>query len=88
MTLKPRFTLKAILVIVAALSVPVGMMSSGIVSLIILGTLIVLPVVGGCVGYVVAGWAGAGLGVSIGCSLVLVSGLLLFLFGPVSLPIY
>ena len=49
---RPQFSLRSILIIVAVLSVPLGMMVS---PQALLGVLLLLPVAGGCVGYLVGG---------------------------------
>ncbi len=55
---RPQFSLKAILVIVAVLSVPFAMfVSKGILHPI--GGIILVPTIATCAGYLVRGWYGA-----------------------------
>ena len=62
MAIQPRFTLKAILGCIAAVSVPLAMMAAGEE----FGWLILFPVAGGCVGYLAGGWGGVMTGGFIG----------------------
>jgi len=65
MSERPQFSLKAILVIIAILSVPLGMMVSEDGRNILLGMIIALPILFGCIGYLLGKWAGVMIGVLI-----------------------
>ena len=58
MSKRPQVTLKAILVIIAVLSVPLAMLGSGNRDLFTLGGLLAPPLLFGCIGYLVGGWRG------------------------------
>jgi hypothetical protein len=53
-----QFDLRALLIALAALSVPFWMMAHADVAVRFWGLVLLLPVVGGCVGFVAARWAG------------------------------
>ncbi|MBC8868009.1 MAG: hypothetical protein H8E44_01260 [Planctomycetes bacterium] len=76
MSKRPQFSLKAILVIIAVLAVPMALFATRNEQWEELGVILLFPVVGGCWGYVTAGWKGIAIGVSIGFF-----GLLFFLIG-------
>lgn len=67
-----QYSLKAILLIVAVLSMPLAMAVSGIPLLIGLGVFSAFPLVGGSIGYVIRGWDGARKGVDIGSMIIIV----------------
>jgi len=69
---RPQFSLKAILVIIAVLAVPLGMVVSGVPALVYLGGMSALPVLSGCIGYLVGGWRGLLIGMAAG-ALALIS---------------
>lgn len=72
---QPQFSLKGILAIIAALSVPLGILVSRNERWEVLGVTLVFPVVGGCWGYLTRGRKGFVIGVTIG-----LVGSLFFLF--------
>ncbi len=77
MSKRPQFSLKAILVIIAVLAVPLGMLASGQWLLVRLAVCLACPTVGACAGYLCGGAKGASKGALIGLIiLVLVSCLL------------
>ena len=51
MSKRPQFSLKAILVIITVLAVPLGMMVSGVHDLVQIGGTWLFPVLFGCIGY-------------------------------------
>jgi len=63
---KPQFSLKAMLIITAALSVPLGMIATENVVAGLLGVMLLFPALGGCVGYLAGGWQRVGAGVPLG----------------------
>jgi len=63
---RPQFSLKAILGIMAVLSVPLAMLATQYGELAEFGLILALPVVGGCVGYCLGGWKHVGVGALIG----------------------
>ena len=64
---RTQFSLKAIMVIIAVLAVPLGMLVSGdYLYLVPLGGILVLPAVFACIGYLLRGWEGVVIGVLTG----------------------
>jgi len=69
MSKRPQFSLKALLVIIAVLAVPLGMMVSGSVVLFALGYHGLFVAFGGSLGYLLGGSKGTALGSVLGvCS--------------------
>ena len=60
---RPRYSMKGILGIIAALSVLLAAFVSQNDTMIIMGLALLLPVVGGCGGYLMAGRNGVGTGI-------------------------
>ena len=69
---RPQFSLSALLVIIAVLSVPLAMMVSGKPSVLILGYFALLTGGGGSLGYLLGGEAGVLPGMALGFFLSLV----------------
>ena len=67
MSKRPQFSLKALLVIIAVLAVPLGMMvvgdRIGDRDCALFGAVYALPVLFGCIGYLLGGWRGVAIGV-------------------------
>ena len=63
---RPQFSLKAILVIVAVLSVPLAMFATRNGLPRLWGVVLLFPILGGCVGYLAGGGHRAGTGIAIG----------------------
>ena len=90
---RPQFSLKAILVIVAVLAVPLGLITAWELTTLALAALITPPILGGCAGYVIAGWRSALVGAGIGVAsviLVFIS-LLVWVYvtgEPIYVPVY
>jgi len=64
---RQQFSLKAIMVIVVVLSLPLGMTVSGEPGLAATGPMLAIPVLLGCIGYLFGRWTGAGIGVLLAC---------------------
>ena len=68
---RPQFSLKAILVIIAVLAVPLGMMVSGDAAAVLVGRILAPAALLGCIGYLIGGsngaWAGAFIGLIANC---------------------
>ncbi len=60
---RPQFSLKVILVIMAVLQIPLILLVSGDGHLISLGMITALPILSGCIGYLLGKWAGVVIGV-------------------------
>jgi len=76
-----QFSLKAILVVIAVLSVPLAMIASRQGAFVLMAALILPAVIGACGGYLVKGWEGAQTWMSRGIMVVLIAYvLLLFAF--------
>ena len=80
---RPQVSLKAILVIIAVLAVPLGMIASGPHYLAPLGVLLALPVLFGSIFYVISGWRGVPIGVLLASLSYCLLGLLYYLLGGV-----
>jgi len=63
MSKRPQFSLKAILVIIAVLAVPLGMLVSGEYDLVAGGAILAIPALFGSMGYLLRGRDGAAIGV-------------------------
>jgi hypothetical protein len=70
---RPQYSLKAILVIVAVLAVPLGMVVSGNDVLFGLGCFSLFVAGGGSLGYLVGGWKYALLGMAVGVCVAFVA---------------
>ena len=68
---RPQFSLKAMLLIVAVLAVPLGMMVSADHLLFLFGCYALCIGIGGSVGYLLGGWERACVGMGIGMLLAL-----------------
>ena len=93
MSKRPQFSLKAILVIIAVLAVPMGLMATWQLTTMAVAVLITPPTLGGCVGYFVAGRLGAVLGVAVGVASLILLALLVAVWvyvtgEPIYLPMY
>jgi len=71
MSKRPQFSLKVLFIITAVLAVPLGMMASGDEDLVQSGRMLVLPVLFGCIGYLLDGVRGVLLGLLPALSLTL-----------------
>ena len=90
---RPRFGLRAILVIIAVLAVPLGVVTTWELTTLALAALITPPILGGCLGYVIAGWKGAlvGLGIGVASVILLFISLLIWVYvtgEPIYVPAY
>jgi len=63
MSKRPQFSLKALLVIIAVLAVPLAMMVSGVYVLAGGGAILAIPALFGSLGYLLRGRDGAAIGV-------------------------
>jgi hypothetical protein len=76
-TNRPQFSLKAVLNIIAVMSVPLAMIATQNLLLIVWGILLLFPFSGGCTGYLLGGWQRAGDGILFG---ILANGFLVCLW--------
>jgi hypothetical protein len=70
---RPQFSLKAVLIIIAVLSVPLAMMASGQKTLMALGVVLACPTLGACGGFLCNGDKGAPWGAFIGLVVAVVA---------------
>ena len=63
---KLRFTLRTMLVVIAAVSVPLALVTSGVRSRITVGLICVPIIISGCLGYLAKGWRGCCFGMCTG----------------------
>ena len=81
------------MVIVAVLAVPLGLVTTWELTTLALAALITPPILGGCSGYVIAGWKGALVGLGIGVASVILAFVSLFVWvyatgEPIYVPVY
>ena len=90
---RSQFSLRATLVIILLLSVPLGLAATWELTKMAVAVLITPPALGGCVGYVVAGRLGAILGVAVGVASLILLPLLVVVWvyvtgEPIYIPAY
>jgi hypothetical protein len=61
-----QFDIRALLVVIAAIAVPIWMIARGDASVHFWGVIVLAPVAGGCVGFLAAKWAGIWPGIFLG----------------------
>jgi hypothetical protein len=77
-----QFDMRAMLAVVAAIAVPIWMIARGDASVRFWGVVVLSPVVGGCLGFLAAKWAGIWPGIFLGLFVAIVlAPLILTLWG-------
>jgi hypothetical protein len=70
---RAQFSLQAVFLAIAAISLPIAMMTSGDQSVRFWGGILLAPGLGGCAGFFVGGWGGTWPGICIAALLTLVT---------------